>query len=653
MRAWVAASVLLFGVRGAHAKEGDAQVTVRGQRPRDAASEVRLDAAVLAASSARSVDDLLRQIPGVLVVQHGAEGKGVELFVRGFDALHGQDVEVLLGDVPLNEPSNVHAHGYLDLAFIIPELVVGIDATKGVARLDQGDFATAASLGLRLGVPAAERGARVVLEAGTTSRLRALALYAPADRPEGDVVGVELMRDPGFGQHRASRRISALGQWGLGRLGGARLEGLAAIYGGWFDLPGALRLEDLPRYPVGGSYNTETGGTSHRALAALTARARAGATRLKATAFAQARALRLDENFTGDLAFPEQGDRHLQTHVAWSGGLRVHATRPLAGGLGLRAFSDAHAHRVDQQIDRLDRDGQPWNRARDLQSTRLAGALGLGLVYAPWEAVELFAGARGDVLREAGTDRGAPRTFEGTTGQLSPRAGLTVTPWAPLKIQAAYGRGLRSPEASAFSEGGVTPTAVDHAELGLRFTRPGLDVGAAVFAIALDDERLFDHAAGVSLGQGASRRRGLEVDADYRPHPAVLLGASFTRTDARFTALDRPVPGVPTWVATARAAYAPARGLGAGLTGVQIGERPLAHGARAGPAAVLSGRLGYRWALCALDLEVENLLDARWREGEFDFASHWDPRAPRSALPVIHVFPGPPRQARLGFTTWF
>ena len=79
MRAWVAASVLLFGVRGAHAKEGDAQVTVRGQRPRDAASEVRLDAAVLAASSARSVDDLLRQIPGVLVVQHGAEGKGVEL----------------------------------------------------------------------------------------------------------------------------------------------------------------------------------------------------------------------------------------------------------------------------------------------------------------------------------------------------------------------------------------------------------------------------------------------------------------------------------------------------------------------------------------------------------------------------------------------
>ncbi|MEZ4467751.1 MAG: hypothetical protein R3F43_25735 [bacterium] len=113
------------------------------------------------------------------------------------------------------------------------------------------------------------------------------------------------------------------------------------------------------------------------------------------------------------------------------------------------------------------------------------------------------------------------------------------------------------------------------------------------------------------------------------------------------------MPGVPTWIATARAAYAPARGPGASLTGLQIGERPLAHGARAGPATVLSGRLGYRWALCALDLEVENLLDARWREGEFDFASHWDPRAPRSALPVIHVFPGPPRQARLGFTTWF
>ncbi|MEZ4467752.1 MAG: hypothetical protein R3F43_25740 [bacterium] len=237
---------------------------------------------------------------------------------------------------------------------------------------------------------------------------------------------------------------------------------LAALYGGWFDLPGALRLEDLDRYPVGGSYNTETGGASHRALAALTARVRAGATRLKATAFAQARSLRLDENFTGDLAYPEQGDRHLQEHFAWSGGLRVHGSQPLGAQVSLRAFADAHAHRVDQRIDRLDRDGQPWNHARDLQSTRLASALGLGLAYALGALRALRRRSRG---RRAGGRRrsGCAAGLRGDHGPALPPGGPHRDPLGVHEDPGGLWPGHTLPRGVGLLRGRRDPpTAVDH-----------------------------------------------------------------------------------------------------------------------------------------------------------------------------------------------
>lgn len=109
------------------------------------ASGRTIDARTIAGTPKRSAEDLLRLVPGVVIVQHGNQGKGYQFYLRGFDAAHGSDVEVSLEDVPLNEPSNVHAHGYLDLAFIIPEVVDGVDAKKGAFRLEQGKLA--ASIG--------------------------------------------------------------------------------------------------------------------------------------------------------------------------------------------------------------------------------------------------------------------------------------------------------------------------------------------------------------------------------------------------------------------------------------------------------------------------------------------------------------------------
>jgi hypothetical protein len=63
--------------------------------------------------------------------------------------------------------------------------------------------------------------------------------------------------------------------------------------------------------------------------------------------------------------------------------------------------------------------------------------------------------------------------------------------------------------------------------------------------------------------------------------------------------------------------------------------------------------LGYHWAWLRVDLELENFLGLRLREGEYHYASHWRAGEPASQIPVLHYVAGPPFNARLSVTAVF
>src|SRR5690606_16980789 len=84
-------------------------ITVIGRAPRPLpASTTLVTAREIAATPKRSAEDALRLVPGLTLVQHGSEGKGHQFFLRGFDALHGTDLELLVEGIPINEWSNIH-----------------------------------------------------------------------------------------------------------------------------------------------------------------------------------------------------------------------------------------------------------------------------------------------------------------------------------------------------------------------------------------------------------------------------------------------------------------------------------------------------------------------------------------------------------------
>ncbi len=89
--------------------------------------------------------EVLETVPGVIITQHSGEGKANQYFLRGFNLDHGSDFATTVAGVPVNMPTHAHSQGYSDINFLIPELVAGVQFSKGPYFAEQGDFATAGS----------------------------------------------------------------------------------------------------------------------------------------------------------------------------------------------------------------------------------------------------------------------------------------------------------------------------------------------------------------------------------------------------------------------------------------------------------------------------------------------------------------------------
>ena len=92
------------------------------------------------------VGELVEAVPGMVATQHSGTGKANQYFLRGFNLDHGTDFAVHAEGVPINMRTHGHGQGYLDLNFLIPELVETIAYRKGPYSAHVGDFSSAGSV---------------------------------------------------------------------------------------------------------------------------------------------------------------------------------------------------------------------------------------------------------------------------------------------------------------------------------------------------------------------------------------------------------------------------------------------------------------------------------------------------------------------------
>lgn len=670
-----------------------------------ASSTYELDRAVLDLAPHRDASDMLNVAPGMFVARPEGDAVAPRIFLRGFDAEHGQDLEISAAGVPINQPSHLHGQGYADLGFVIPETVRGIRVTEGVYDPRQGDFATAGSVDFDLGV--ARRGVRVSAAYGSFHTFRGLALWAPEGEREETFAAVTYRRTDGFGMGREGQSAALLSQvgWGDDRL---RFRILVAASAARAGIGGVLRRDDVLAgrvgyydvYPVAAAQGQSAFSLRGLAAGFVESRGNDGSFG-EVGVFAGWADFRHQANYSGytetSRTNPDwrgRGDIIEQLDQAFSVGARARYRAPrfqlfgwLTGfvELGLTGRLDVRGQRQNLLQAPLN---QTWDeRVRaDVRGADVGAYVDADLHLG--DHVRLRGGARADFLYYGVDDHlgnfipryrrdayivGFRRSAAGVAA--GPRATLEWTPIRELTLSVAYGEGYRSPQARQLQDGESAPYAkVWSGDVGARL-RVGdhdeLEASVSGFVTALSRDIAFDPAEGRLEPIGPSTRLGVAALVRARPFPFLTGQLSVTYVRATLDAppiptLDQPnppyVPGqllpyVAPLVVRADIGLrerlfdldgTPFRGrVGAGVS--VLSSRPLPYGEFAEPIGLLDASAGVEWHGIELGVDVLNATDSRYAAVEYVFASDWQdpsfttrPDGLASRLPARHQAAGQP-----------
>lgn len=671
-----------------------AEIELRRLREEErGAGDTRIDREVLEIAPHSEGADLLRTLPGVYISRSEGEGVAHSIQLRGFNAEHGQDIEIQVGGIPINQPSHLHGQGYADLGFLIPEVVQSLRVIEGVSDPRQGDFAVAGSLDVDLGVR--ERGLRSRTEYGSFNAFRQMVLWAPEEN-EGSFAAAQIRRTDGFGQRRRALSASLMTRYAFGD--GAWRYSLTAIgYGVRSELAGVVRRDDFESGALGfyDAYSAPTAQAQNafasRAMFRFAAehRAESGANSSLGIWFGYD-AFRLQSNYTGFLErstvnpdwvgrgdLIEQNNRTLglgfdarhQTRGFENSWVKVH----VEVGLALRLHGIEQAQRLIQAPQ-----SQVWDERVDAS---IRGAdLGLfgDVNITVKERVTLRVGARANGLFYDIDDRLGNRIpdFREETfipGFRRSAAGVAAGPRTSLVVRAGnwrimggYGEGYRSPQARTLADGEGAPfTKVRSADVGLRYVEERVDLRASLFGAWLDDDVAFDPQEGRLERVGATRRLGATLSGVVKPTPWFIASTSLTYVDAELR--EPPPPSAsdpsPPFVAGNNLPYVPpfvmrldvgAHGTltrirrrelkgraGVGLS--VLSARPLPFGAFADPFAVLDASASLSFGPATLGLNVTNILGTEIAATETNFVSQWSPDTTASRLPSRHFAAAAPR----------
>jgi hypothetical protein len=696
----VAAAEAVKASPAAAEEEESVIVRARAPIPSRGASDFNLRVGELGRVPRNNATDLLKLAPGILLTNSGGDGHAEQIFMRGFDAREGQDVELTAAGVPVNESGNLHGNGYADLHFIIPELVESLRVVEGPFDPRQGNYAVAGSASYDLGL--VKRGLTTKFTGGSFDTKRMLLMWGPTGQSVHTFAGAELYASDGFGQNRASKRGSAMAQYEgkLGDRGSWRVG--AQAYSTAFKSAGVVRADDVGNQAIGffDTYDTRQGGDSSRystwADIELTT---ANHTVLKQQIYFIQRDMRLRENFTGfllDIQEPQQNphaqrgdllDLHVDTQTLGAKGSARWRTKvldqPQELELGYFARGDRSAS-TQQRIDAVT--NVPYRTETDLDS-RLAdiGLYGdVGLRPISW--VNLRGGVRGDLFTYDVLDNCAQHTVRqpsssnppGDASCLSqqdlgryrdpnerrntssiavmPRGSVLVGPFTGFTASFSMGRGIRSIDPVYINQDLATPYAsVVAEEVGVSYAKGIGDIElmarSIFFRTNVDKDLIFSQTAGRATLSNGTTRTGW-VGAVRATGTWFDEAANLTLVKSTFDDTHLLVPYVPDVVFRSdtsihhelpwRLQDAPFSGaLSAGVT--YVGRRALPFGERSDTIFTIDPSASLAWRNFEVGLVITNLLNRQYRLAEFNYASDFRSDAQPTLVPARHFAAGAPR----------
>ena len=646
-------------------------VTVRADKPAsEASSRVVVGGKELGLRPRLRPADILEATPGLFAVQHAGGGKANQYFLRGFDADHGTDVGFFVDGVPVNMPSHAHGQGYTDFHFLIPELVLSLDAFKGPYYASFGDFSTAGALDLKLVEEVPESYAQMQL--GQYGFARGVVIASPhlADHLR-TTIAVELAKQDGpfvnperlgrlnvflrgaYDVDEHSKLVATWMSYASTWNGSGQIPARAVCGEGEAGLPppsayGAPCLDHF------GYVDPTEGGASHRHQGSLQYTWKGRDVDLRAQAYLVSYGFNLYSNFTFFDRHPLGGDEIEQVDGRYVTGADVRLRHHVHVGrstfqtsVGVQSRFDAIQNGLFDDVARVRKDRRidAWIEQHDLglwfeEDARLF----------PW--LRLVSGLRVERVDAFVRDQVAGSSDAAGQFGLSPKFLAAITPHKTFTLFASYGRGFHTNDARGVVQKGEPARLVTPAngwEVGARFSPiKGLQLSATAFLLDLDSELVWSGDEGTTEASGRTRRAGIELDARYKLAEWLTADVDATFTSARFRDLPSGQDEVP---------LAPRRtfsiGFGArkklgdftpflAVRVKSLASRPANEDGSlvAEGFTIVDANGGLRWKNVELGIDAQNLFNTTWREVSFATTSRL-PYEP-TAVTGIHYTAGWP-----------
>ncbi len=616
--------------------------------------------------------EVLETVPGLIVTQHSGEGKANQYFLRGFNLDHGTDLSQTIAGLPVNMPTHAHGQGYSDISFMIPELVSGVQFSKGPYFADQSDFATAGSSNVNYATMLDRPIAHV--DFGGQGYGRAVLAASPAVGAGHLLGALEVSHNDGPWVHPDQyRKVNGVLRYSRGDAVNAFAVTAMAYHGQWdsTDQLAARAITDgfVSRF---GAIDPTDGGHSYRYSGSVDWQHGTGTTLTKVTAYGVGYDLRLFSNFTYYLDDPERGDQIEQADHRFIAGARaIHRRATKWGGHAVQ-----NTFGVQVRNDDIANVGLYHSQARVRLETRdqaavvetQAGVYAQNEIeWAPW--FRTLVGVRADTARFRVNALDPLNSGTATDGLVSPKGGITVGPFRGTEIYVNAGTGFHSNDARGTTmtrdaDGNpadrVTPLVrAKGAEVGVRTVAvPHLQSTVSLWTLRLDSELVFVGDAGGSEPSRPSSRYGVEWTNYYSPRPWLVFDLDASLSHSRFSTFDPVGQYIPEAVGTVVSAGASVDNLHRAYGSLRwryFGPRALIedNSERSKPTSLLNLEAGYRLARnVRVNLDVFNLLNAADADIDYYYVSRL-PGEPLDGVADIHTHPTIPRTARASLRVGF
>jgi len=532
------------------------ETVVEATKPMSAASKQEVRARDFDLRPHATVQEVLQNVPGLVVSQHQGGAKAMQYLVRGFDSDHGTDFAIFVDGVPVNLVSHAHGQGYADLNYVIPETIRTLEVWKGPYFPRFGDFANAGALEVATRDSVEENS--FLLEGGSFDTARFLAQASPPVGAGTSYLAAQVYRTNGpFENPQNQWSYNFFGKYTVATGDASTLRASAFVYDADWDASGEIPLRAVTGfYPDGEPFEgprigrfgaidpTEGGSTDYQALNLAWTAAPTPVDEIDVQAFAFRYRLDLFSDFTFNrftgkrfLREPDgsivdtrdapvvpgadwvPSDGIEQSDDRWTFGFASKWSRPWqAGPLGLRTEIGAanRNDRIDVGLARQVRRRRFFDVNRlHVDETSVSGWIAQQAFWG--DRLRLEAGLRGDRFWFGTRDRlpqQAPDPnfeavpIDGSTGDgiVSPKANLAWTAAPDTDLYLNFGTGFHSNDARvAILTRGLDFDPLTRSiggEIGARSRLfpslfPALDVAAAAWWLDLDSELVFSGDSGV------------------------------------------------------------------------------------------------------------------------------------------------------------